>query len=88
MMPLNLEGDKCQVWLVEHSHCKLVESTLPYLNWSKIANYVESKLSTWQNIAYLNMNKRCSWNMQETIRTSVKGVIASCSWSYYGFVGH
>jgi hypothetical protein len=32
----------------------------------KVANFVESKLSTWHNIAYFNMNKRSSWNSPKT----------------------
>ena len=32
-----------------------------------LTNFIESKLSMWQNIANLNMNKRSSWNNQETI---------------------
>ena len=60
MMLLNHGGDKREVWFVKHFYCKLVESTLPYLNQSKLANIVESKLSTWQNITDMNMNKRSS----------------------------
>ena len=50
-----MEVTNVKSWFVNQFHYKLVESTLPY---SKIANFVESKLSTWQNIADVNMNKR------------------------------
>jgi hypothetical protein len=49
------------------STCKQFESTLPYLNQQKIPNFVESKLSTWQNIDDSNMNKRSDWKYQTTI---------------------
>ena len=51
----------------------------------KIANSIESKLDTWQNIANFNMNKRFTWNNLETIRTSVKGIKVNCSQPYYGW---
>lgn len=35
-----------------------------------IANYGESKLSTWKNMTNFNMNKTSSWNNQENIWTS------------------
>ena len=54
----------------------------------KLANFVESKLSTWQDIADLNMNKRSTGNNQETIRTNVKGVKANYSQAEYGRIGH
>ena len=44
--------------------------------------------STWQVIADLNMKKSNSWNNQETIQTSFKGVIANSSQLDYGRLGH
>ena len=52
----------------------------------KINDYVKSKLSTWHDITYLNMNKRSSWNGLETIRTSVKGVQPNCSQTNYDHI--
>ena len=54
----------------------------------KISNFVESKLSMWQDIRDLNMNKRSSWNNPKTIRTGVKGVRASCSRPNHGRIEH
>ena len=53
----------------------------------KTTNFVESRLSMWHHITNLNMNKRSSWNNQETIRIDVKGVRENCSWPYYGCIG-
>ena len=39
------------------------------------------------DIAYLNLNKKSSWNSLATIRTSVKGVRAYRSHPYYGCIG-
>ena len=36
----------------------------------------------------LNMNKKSSWNNQETMWTSVKGVKAICSQPKYGRIGN
>ena len=47
-------------WFVDRFHYELVESTLLHHNQSKIANYAESTLSMWFNIANINMNKRGS----------------------------
>ena len=54
----------------------------------KMDKFIESKSSTWQNIADLNMNKRSSWNNPETIWTSVKRVIANCLWLDFGRTWH
>jgi hypothetical protein len=54
----------------------------------KIIHFVESKSSTWQNIADLNMNTRSGWNNQKTIWTSFKGIITNRSWTDYGCIGH
>ena len=54
----------------------------------KIINFVEPTLSTWQSIVDLNINKRSSWNNQETIWTGVKGIRANCSQPNYDCIGH
>lgn len=63
IMPLNCRGDKCYAYLCIGSTIEAPERPLPYLNGSKtwLIN-IEAKLSTWQDIAYMNMNKRCSRN--------------------------
>jgi len=60
MVQLNHKVTNVKVWFVDRFHCKPVECTLLYLNEYKISNFVESKISMWQNIAYLNMNKSIS----------------------------
>ena len=58
MWPLNNGGDKCQVLVREMvslqtswDHTRVVQLI------QKWTNYVEIKLSTWQDKANLNMNK-------------------------------
>ena len=61
MLPLNRGGDKCQV--LAHGPDPLQNQLRAHSQISiipKIIKYVECKVSTWQNIADLNMIKRSS----------------------------
>ena len=61
MLPLNHGGGKCQLLVRDPiPHANQLRAHSRIRNNPKITNFVESKLSTLQNISDLNMNKRGS----------------------------
>ena len=72
---------------VDRFHCTLVESTLPYFNLSKLAKYVESKLSMWQDITNLNMTTQVVEQSRNHPNWCQRDQM-NCSRAYYGHMGH